>query len=440
MQETFPLDRDDRILAKTPYSFDVSVWEIFWPLQVGASIEIAPPGAHRDPAELSRLIASKGVTTVHFVPSMLDAFLAYDWGDDLSCLKRVTCSGEALPRDLQDRFHESLPSVALHNLYGPTEAAIDVTHWHCRKADPRPFVPIGRAVANTRLYIVDRNLHQTGIGVPGEICIGGVQVALGYWNEPLLTEKAFLDDPFSGNGDRLYKTGDTGRFLDDGNIQFLGRKDGQEKIRGNRVELGEIETVLRAHPAVREAAVVVGTSASRKTKTLAAYFCPKEVSAASVRDHLAAELPGYMIPALLIPLEHLPHTPSGKIDRRVLLEMATSAAPLPEEESTAPSTELEKHLTALWQQVLGDRAIGARMNFFDLGGDSILLMQVYARLRHRWGDQLQLASMFQYPTIERLAWFLENGLESDGPSEKEKIESRAERVKSVRGRLRKRQR
>jgi amino acid adenylation domain-containing protein len=245
MQEKYQLDESDRVLQKTPFSFDVSVWEFFWPLMTGACLVVARPEGHKDAAYLTRLIQEEKITTMHFVPSMLYAFLEEREIEGCVTLKRVICSGEALPYALQERFFERLPAE-LHNLYGPTEAAVDVTSWACRKESPEKFVPIGRPIANTQIYLLDQYLNPVPIGVPGELHIGGVQLARGYWNRLQLTAEKFIPDPFSPKeGARLYKTGDLARYLPDGNIEFLGRIDFQVKIRGFRVELGEVETTSR---------------------------------------------------------------------------------------------------------------------------------------------------------------------------------------------------
>jgi amino acid adenylation domain-containing protein len=245
MQEEYGLTADDCVLQKTPFSFDVSVWEFFWPLMAGARLVIARPEGHRDSAYLARTIRERGVTTAHFVPSMLRAFLEEGGVEACASLKRVICSGEALTRELQERFFTRLPGVELHNLYGPTEAAVDVTYWACRRGYARLTLPIGRPVANTQVYVLDRHLQPLPAGVPGELYIGGVQVGRGYVGRPDLTAERFVPDPFSKRpGARLYKTGDMARHLPDGAIEYLGRLDYQVKIRGQRIELGEIEAVL----------------------------------------------------------------------------------------------------------------------------------------------------------------------------------------------------
>ncbi|MGD0907207.1 MAG: amino acid adenylation domain-containing protein [Candidatus Acidiferrales bacterium] len=273
-QDRYGLTETDKVLQKTPFSFDISVWEFFWPLMVGARLVVAKPGGHRDPTYLVNLIREQGISVVHFVPSMLRAFLEEPGAASCQSLRHVICSGEALPYDLQEQFFKVLPSQ-LHNLYGPTEAAVEVTHWTCRRNDERKIVPIGRPVANTRIYILDRHLQPLPTDVPGELHIGGVQVGLGYHNRPELTAEKFVADPFSPDREaRMYKTGDLCRWLADGAVDYLGRMDFQVKIRGFRIELGEIEEALRQHPGVREA-VVIAKEDSPGDKRLTAYVVPK---------------------------------------------------------------------------------------------------------------------------------------------------------------------
>ncbi|MFL6234488.1 MAG: amino acid adenylation domain-containing protein, partial [Thermoanaerobaculia bacterium] len=257
MQQEHGLTPEDRVLQKTPFSFDVSVWEFFWPLLTGARLVMARPGGHQDPNYLVRTINAEGITTMHFVPSMLQVFLEAPGVESCASLIRVMASGEALPYELQRRFHARL-GAGLHNLYGPTEAAVDVTWWTCERDGRRALVPIGRPVANTQIHLLDASFHPVPVGVPGELYIGGIQVGRGYLGRPELTAERFIPDPFSAApGARLYRTGDLARYLPDGAVDFLGRIDHQVKLRGLRIELGEIEAAIAAHAAVREAVVLV---------------------------------------------------------------------------------------------------------------------------------------------------------------------------------------
>lgn len=291
MQEEYQLNRDDRILQKTPFSFDVSVWEFFWPLVAGACLVVARPEGHKDTSYLASIIKKEKITTIHFVPSMLQAFLEEKEIEDCETLKRVICSGEALAYSTQERFFERL-QAKLHNLYGPTEAAVDVTYWACQKGSTLRFVPIGRPIENTQIYILDKYLNPVPVGVPGEMHIGGIQLARGYYKRPELTNEKFIPNPFSKEkGTRLYKTGDLARYLPDGNIEFLGRIDFQVKLRGFRIELGEIEAVLEEYPGVQKAAVMAREFEHMpEHKQLVAYIIPDQEIKGEAESEPAAEL------------------------------------------------------------------------------------------------------------------------------------------------------
>ena len=402
MQDAYRLTATDGVLQKTPFSFDVSVWEFFWPLLAGARLVMARPGGHKDVAYLAGLIAKEQITTLHFVPSMLSAFLEQA-GLEHSCvsLKRVICSGEALSFELQQRFFSRLP-VELHNLYGPTEAAVDVTFWACERNGPLRVVPIGRPIANTQIYILDGGLEPVPVGVAGELHIGGVGLARGYLNRPELTAEKFIPHPFR-SGARLYKTGDLARYLPDGNIEYLGRLDQQVKIRGFRIELGEIEAVLGRHPGVRES-VVVAREDTPGNKQLIGYVVPQAgqtLTVAALREHLLKQLPDYMVPAAFVLLEQLPLTPNGKIDRKAL--------PAPEQrlgtgvEHVAPRTATEIKLAQIWSELLGVKQIGLRDNFFALGGHSLIATRLVARVNNTFDMGLLLRTVFEHPTLAGFA-------------------------------------
>jgi amino acid adenylation domain-containing protein len=324
MQSTFGLTGEDKVLQKTPYSFDVSVWEFFWPLMFGATVVMAEPGGHRDPDYLKEAIRSHSVTTVHFVPSMLNVFLeAEDLAAYCGPLRRVICSGEALPRRTMEAFFRALP-CSLHNLYGPTEAAIDVSHWPCTLDYPGDIVPIGKPIANVRLYVMDLNQALQPIGVPGELCIGGVAVAAGYHRRDELSGKVFIADPYAIEpAGRLYRTGDLARFLPDGQIQYLGRIDSQVKLRGLRVEPDEVANVLCGLPDVAAAAVIV--HASGPTQSLAAYVVGPNFDRDDIRAQLSSLLPEFLVPRFIVGLPELPTTPNGKLDRRALPDPVAAA-------------------------------------------------------------------------------------------------------------------
>ncbi|MDD9933657.1 MAG: amino acid adenylation domain-containing protein [Myxococcales bacterium] len=408
MQEEYGLGAGDRVLQKTPFSFDVSVWEFFWPMMTGARLVVAKPGGHRDNAYMIDLIVEQGITTMHFVPPMLQVFLAHRDVARCTSLVRVICSGEALPFEAQTRFFERL-DAELHNLYGPTEAAVDVTYWACDRDTSLPFIPIGRPVANTKIYILDRRLQHVPIGVAGELHIGGVQVAEGYLHRPELTAEKFIEDPYSSeHGGRMYKTGDLARFMPDGNVEYLGRIDNQVKLRGFRIELGEIETVLAAAPAVEQATVIVRED-QPGAKRLVAYVIPSASGAPSPEDlraHLAESLPDYMVPQSFVTLEAFPLTPNGKIDRRAL--------PMPvveqgEASDAPPRNELESKLADLFAEVLRLEQVGIDANFFDLGGHSLLAASLVGRIEETLGARLPLGALFDAPTVAQLAEALSAG-------------------------------
>ncbi|WP_169730158.1 non-ribosomal peptide synthetase, partial [Chitinimonas koreensis] len=401
MQEAYGLGEHDVVLQKTPFNFDVSVWEFFWPLLAGARLVLARPGGHKDPAYLAGLIEAAGVTTLHFVPSMLQAFLAGDAADRCRSVARIFCSGEALPAALARQCLARLPWAELHNLYGPTEAAVDVTAWPCRPDDARATVPIGRPIANTRIHILDERLQPVPIGVAGELHIGGVQVARGYLNRPELTAERFIDDPFGAVGDRLYKTGDLARWNADGTIEYLGRNDFQVKIRGLRIELGEIEAALAEIDGVREAVVLAREDAGTPGDLRLVAYCTGEVVEAEVlRQQLAQRLPAYMVPAAYVRLESFPLTPNGKLDRKAL--PAPDGAAYAQREYEAPQGEAETTLATLWAELLERERIGRHDNFFELGGHSLLAVGLIERL-HRHGWQADVGAVFGAPTLARLA-------------------------------------
>ncbi|MEV6714689.1 amino acid adenylation domain-containing protein [Lentzea sp. NPDC051208] len=395
MQDEYGLDGTDRVLQKTPYSFDVSVWEFFWPLITGATLVVAAPGGHRDPAYLADLIRAEGVTTLHFVPSMLRAFLADEIGE-LPSLRRMMCSGEALPADLVTGVAE-LIGCPLHNLYGPTEAAVDVTYTPCTPGEP---VTIGWPVANTRTYVVDADLRPVPLGTPGELVLAGVQLARGYLAKPALTAERFVPDPFAAEaGGRLYRTGDLVRQRADGAVEYLGRLDHQVKVRGHRVELGEIEAVLTEHPDVADAAVAV------RDEQLVAYVVGTADTDA-LRAHLAARLPEHMMPAHWTAMAALPLTASGKTDR--------GALPAPErgratgQEFVAPRTELETTVATALAGALGIEAVGVHDSFFQLGGDSMRAIRAVGLLRSA-GITVSVQDMFTHQSTAALVALVERG-------------------------------
>ncbi|OYE03761.1 non-ribosomal peptide synthetase [Nostoc sp. 'Peltigera membranacea cyanobiont' 232] len=401
MQATFPLTEADKVLQKTPFSFDASVWEFYAPLLVGGQLLLAQPGGHADTAYLLELIAQEQVTTVQFVPSLLQILIEQGGLETCQSLKQIFCGGEALPVALQDRVLSNL-NVNLHNLYGPTEACIDATFWTCKEEIKRQVVPIGRAIANTQVYILDEYLQPVPIGVPGELHIAGAGLARGYLNRPELTKEKFIPNPFSDEPhSRLYKTSDSARYLPDGTIEYLGRIDNQVKIRGFRIELGEIEAALNTHPQIQQAVAIV-TEDIPGNKRLVAYVVKSDESLTTnqLRQFLKQQLPEYMIPSGFVTLDKLPLTPNGKLDRKAL--------PTPdgeisrEHEYVAPRTAIEQILTNIWQELLLKEKVSIHDNFFEIGGDSILSIQIVSRAKNS-GIQITPKQIFQNQTISELA-------------------------------------
>jgi amino acid adenylation domain-containing protein len=406
MQETYQLTSTDKVIQKTPFSFDVSVWEFFWPLLTGATLVVAKPGGHQDVNYLVECIQQQQITTLHFVPSMLQVFLDALEVENCQSLKRVICSGEALSSELQTRFFERLPKVELHNLYGPTEAAIDVTFWQCQPSNNENVVPIGRPIANTQIYILDQQLQPVPIGVAGELYIGGLGLAKGYWQRAELTNERFIASPFE-TGKRLYKTGDLARYRGDGTIEFLGRIDHQIKLRGFRIELGEIEAVLGQNPKVKETVVIVREDIPKNPR-LVAYVIPHadhKISGYELRDYLQDKLPDYMIPSAFVELKTFPLTPNGKINRHVLPVPDVKRADL-KQAYEAPNSQFERVIAQIWLEKLALQKIGVNDNFFDLGGNSLLMAQVNHRLREIIDCDISIVEMFQNPTIKSLAKYI----------------------------------
>lgn len=404
MQRQFGLGRDDVVLQKTPFSFDVSVWEFCWPLLAGATVVVARPEGHKDPGYLAGLIRAEGVTTIHFVPSMLEVFTEVVEPASLPSLRRLICSGEALPTALARRVLGAAPWCGVFNLYGPTEAAIDVSHWACSPDDPGAHSPIGRPVDNTRLYVLDDTGEPTPPGVAGELCIGGVQVADGYLNRPALTAERFVANPFHPG--RMYRTGDLARWRPDGVLEFLGRLDGQIKLRGFRIELGEVEAALRAQDGVRDAA------AAGRDGRLIGYVVGET---AGLRERLAQTLPEHLVPAVIIRLAELPLSGNGKLDRAALLA-STPAGPdlaaAPDDRGRVAARDgLELAVVSLWEELLGVSGIGVTDDFFALGGTSLLVIRMLGRLARTHGVELPVTVMFTGgdATVERIAREIRRG-------------------------------
>ncbi|MEI5640036.1 MULTISPECIES: non-ribosomal peptide synthetase [unclassified Pseudoalteromonas] len=411
MHNKYGMSNDDRVLQKTPYSFDVSVWEFMWTLAYGAQLVVAKPEGHKEPDYLCQLIEQHQVTKLHFVPSMLGLILETKQFSDCLSLKQVFCSGEALQQSQVEAFRQVLPSCQLHNLYGPTEAAIDVSYWDC-SGDISKGVPIGKPIDNTQLYILDPNLNLVPEGAVGELHIGGDGLARGYLNRPELTAERFIANPFYNEeqkncSQRLYKTGDLARFRADGVIEYQGRIDHQVKIHGLRIELGEIEHQLSSLDMV-DSALVIAQQLSGSTQ-LVGYFKPSNEYAGtdnnalieSVKLALDSELPAYMVPSFLVEIVDWPLTANGKIDRKALPTLDSSEL---QKEYVAPVTDVEVQVVGILAALLQVNIDQISMNasFFELGGHSIMAMRLIAELKAKGYTNIELKGLYEISTIAQL--------------------------------------
>ena len=403
MQHQYGLRNDDRVLQKTPLTFDVSLWELFWPLIVGARVVLAHPQGYRDARYLAHLIRGAGITMCHFVPTMLQLFLEGVAAGSCATLRDVFCSGEALPPGLVKAF-KSKSQARLHNLYGPTEAAVDVSYWECADR-PDGKVPIGMPISNTHLYVLDADLNPLPVGERGELFIGGAGLARGYSGRPGLTAERFVADPF-GHGARLYKTGDLASSLPDGNLEYHGRSDSQVKLHGYRIELTEIECALLGHPAVASAAALL--EETEGSQQIVAYYVLAagvgQPAVRSLRDHLRTCLPDYMVPAQFILLDKLPLTGSGKLDRAGLRAPAVAAVAAPRQEPAETGlAALESRLLALWRSVLKVAEVGPQDGFFECGGDSLLAVVLAQRISDELQVDFDVMTLLRYANVRNIS-------------------------------------
>jgi amino acid adenylation domain-containing protein len=409
MQNQYGLQATDVVLQKTPFSFDVSVWEFVWPLVIGAKLVVAAPNGHKDPDYLIELIRESAVTTLHFVPSMLQGVLSLGRWQSCDSVRRVFCSGEALSRELVRAFFASGTQSELHNLYGPTEAAIDVSYWQCSDSPEAATVPIGKPIQNIQLHIVDDNMKLVPEATAGELLIAGDGLARGYIGRPDLTEEKFITAHFPDSAPvRVYRTGDLVRRLPGGDIEYLGRIDNQVKINGFRIELGEIESQLDGYPSIRKSVVVAHRDGA--STQLVAYLVlsspEQDIATDRIREHLAARLPAFMIPQIFVPLDSVPLSPNGKLDKRRLPPFTPQQ--LRRSEFEPPGTELEKQLAQVWQHNLRLTQIGVTDNYFALGGDSIRSIALVAHAR-AMGVEFRVKDLFMHPTIAGLAAAIAQG-------------------------------
>ncbi|OKH43155.1 hypothetical protein NIES2101_31135 [Calothrix sp. HK-06] len=404
MQKDFPLIETDKVLQKTPFSFDASVWEFYAPLLVGAQLVIARPGGHQDSDYLIQTIVELQITTLQLVPTLLRMLLENEQIGNCQSLKNVFCGGEPLTVELQARFFSFL-NAELHNLYGPTETCIDATYWTCKRELNKQIIPIGRPIANTQAYILDSQLQPVPVGVWGELHIAGAGVGKGYLNREELTTQKFIPNHFSNEAEaRMYKTGDLARFLPDGSIEYSGRIDHQVKIRGFRIELGEIENLLAQHDQVRSVAVIAREDEPGNPR-LVAYIVPQAAQTPTenaLHQFLKEQLPEYMVPSAFVILDTLPLTPNGKVDRRAL-PAPSSTRNIANTGYLPPRDALELQLVQIWENVLNIQPVGVRDNFFNLGGHSLLAVRLVAQVQQQLGKNLPLATLFQNPTIAQMA-------------------------------------
>jgi amino acid adenylation domain-containing protein len=415
MQQAYGLDENDCFLFKTTLNFDPSVWEVFWPLATGARLFVARHGGQHDAAYLAEIIRERQITFAYFVPSMLSLFLDEPESPRAASLRKVICGGESLPSALVERFYATLHGAELHHSYGPTETAIAASETVCTRDARRPVMPIGRPLANTQMYVLDERMEPVPVGVAGALYVGGACVGRGYLNRPELTAERFIPNPFSAErGARLYVTGDLARYLPDGQLEFRGRADSQVKLRGMRVELGEIEAALREHPSLDEAVVVLCADAPGGVG-LVAYLVSaasgddgSTTSAEQLRAHLSVRLPRHMIPSAFVALAQIPLMPNGKVDHKSLPAPDVSGADSARD-AEPPQTPVEESIARIWSDLLGVARIGRHHNFFDLGGHSLLVTQVAARVRSVFDVELPMTVFFQSPTIAGLAHAVAQG-------------------------------
>jgi len=406
LQETYPLSTADRVLHKTPLAFDLSVFEFFWPVTSGAALVVTKPDAVQDSAYMVELIQKEQVTTMFYVPSMLQLLIEEPEFENCTQLKRVICSGEPLPFDMKQRFYARLPETDLINQYGPTEMTVEVTSYLLERGNTISYIPIGEPMKNTKMYVLDEWKQPVPVGVPGEMYLGGLGVARGYLKRPELTASVFLTDPFSKTpGARMYKTGDLAQRMPAGHLRYISRIDSQVKVRGLRIELGEIEVALLQHETVREAVVIVREDVPGRQQ-IVAYLIPEvqpeDVDVWELRRYLKQRMPEYMVPAAFVVLEAFPLSPSGKTDKRLLPKPEL----LDQGQYVAPATELEQQLAAIWGDVLRLERVSTQDNFFTMGGDSIQSIQVVSRVG-RLGTKIHTEDLVKHQTIAALAAFIE---------------------------------
>lgn len=404
MNEAYPISENDMLIQKTPITFDVSVWELFWPLRQGAGLVILEPDEHKDPERLIQAVVDHDISVIHFVPSMLNIFNATQGVDKCRSLKRIFCSGEVLSVSAVKKTHHLL-DAEVYNLYGPTEASVDVSHWHCKRGEVGEHIPIGYPVANTQLYILDNGLNRVPIGAIGELYITGLQVAHGYLNNEVLTKERFVQDVFSLDENAImYRTGDLARYRHDGAIDYLGRIDTQVKLRGQRIELGEIEKTIERLEGITQVIVQLG-----KTKTGEAYLVAHYTGQVSSDEDIIAvlerSLPSYMIPSFFVHLEEFELLSNGKINRKKI-PVHSIEKEKGSETFQAPTNEFEEIVANTWMEILKLDRVGVDENFIRLGGNSLNAMTITSRLKNAFELDLAITLVFDYPTVRTYAAYV----------------------------------
>ncbi len=433
IREAFENDENGRQMQKTPFSFDVSCGEFFGALTVGACLVVAEPGGHKDVDYLIDLIKEERITHIHFVPSMLKPFLYSPRISEVKTLKQVCCTGEPLPYSLVERFKQIFEACNIYNLYGPTEAAVEVTCWDCRNKLDRKIISIGTPIVNTQLYILDRNLRPVTFGVCGELYIAGDNLAAGYHNSEELTAERFITNPFStGDNTIMYRTGDYARLLPGGEIDFIGRIDNQVKIRGNRIELGEIETHINNYSGIREVHVIVS---KEENPRIIAYVVLEDKAKGNMqvneyiselRQYLTKKLPDYMIPSFVMALEGFSLLPNGKLNVKELPLPAIYREFLANTYTEAVG-DVDIKLKQIWSEVLKVERIGIDDNFFEMGGHSLLLIEVYNKVKEFFDTNLTVVDMFKYPTIRSLSEYISSN-KNNCEDRKEKEEKETQNI------------
>jgi amino acid adenylation domain-containing protein len=410
-QNYFNLNAQDKVLHKTTYSFDVSVWELFWPLISGARLIIAEPQKQKESSYIKQIIETERISLVHFVPSILDVFINdLNEQDVFPSVKFVLCSGEALKSSHVEAFKNKLPDIELHNLYGPTEAAIEVTHQSLQVLKSKRLVPIGKPLANTQIHILNAAGKMVPIGVAGEIHIGGKQVARGYWKNDSLTNEKFIKDPFTESKKaRLYKTGDTGRWLPDGSIEYLGRNDDQVKIRGFRIELGEIETLLEKEETIKQAIVLAKEDHTGNKRLVAYLVVDNQFDKELTIRHLRKQLPEYMLPSIWVQIESIPVNSNGKVDKKALPEPDMGENLY--HKFVAPESEIEVQIANIWKGLLNLEEISVHDNFFDLGGHSLMALRIISAIRKQLRTEIEIIDLVNNPTVYGLSKLVETYME-----------------------------